>query len=115
MLPRLVFCLMKLTPQMALIVVFSQAVVLYVFSSQGLNTLLTGVGLPRIPLVPVSSSQAVIGAVLGLGLLKGGRGIRYRVLGDIAKGWVITPVVAGLIAFVALFFLQNVFSIKVMQ
>lgn len=106
--------LLRLTPQMALIVVLSQAVVLYLFSSQELSSWLLGHGLPAIPLVPVSSSQAVVGAVLGLGLLKGGRGIRYRVLGEIATGWVTTPVIACVIAYIALFFLQNVFGIKVM-
>jgi PiT family inorganic phosphate transporter len=107
--------LMKLTPQMALIVVLSQAVVLYLFSSQELSSWLTGHNLPAIPLVPVSSSQAVIGSVLGLGILKGGRGIRYGVLGEIAAGWVTTPIIAGLIAYLALFFLQNVFAVQVMQ
>jgi PiT family inorganic phosphate transporter len=107
--------LLRLTPQMALIVVMSQAVVLYLFSSQQLSAWLLGHGLPAIPLVPVSSSQAVVGAVLGLGVLKGGRGIRFRVLGDIAVGWVTTPVIACVITFIALFFLQNVFSIQVMQ
>ena len=107
--------LMRLTPQMALIVVLSQAVVLYLFSSQELSGWLMGHGLPAIPLVPVSSSRAVIGAVLGLGVLKGGRGIRFRVLGEIAEGWVTTPVIACAITFIALFFLQNVFSIQVMQ
>lgn len=107
--------LLRLTPQMALIVVLSQAVVLYLFSSQELSGWLTGHGLPAIPLVPVSSSQAVIGGVLGLGLLKGGREVRFRVLGEIAVGWVTTPIIACLIAFIALFFLQNVFLIQVMQ
>ena len=65
--------------------------------------------------MPVSSSQAVIGGVLGLGILKGGRGIRFRVLGEIALGWVTTPVIACIITFIALFFLQNVFGIPVMQ
>ena len=52
--------------------------------------------------------------VLGiLGILKGGRGIRFRVLGEIAIGWVTTPVIAGIITFIALFFLQNVFGIPV--
>lgn len=105
---------MRLTPQMALIVVLSQAVVLYLFSSQELSAWLTGHGLPAIPLVPVSSSQAVVGAVLGLGLLKGGRGIRYRVFGEIAIGWVATPVLACVITFIALFLLQNVFGVQVM-
>ena len=107
--------LMRLTPQMALIVVLSQAVVLYLFSSQELNGWLLGHGLPAIPLVPVSSSQAVIGAVLGLGLLKGGRGIRFRVLGEISAGWVTTPIIACVITFIALFFLQNVFAIQVVR
>ncbi len=107
--------LMRLTPQMALIVVLSQAAVLYLFSSQQLSGWLTGHGLPAIPLVPVSSSQAVIGAVLGLGILKGGRGVRFRVLGEIAAGWVTTPVIACAITFIALFFLQNVFAIQVMR
>jgi len=107
--------LFKLTPQMALIVVLSQAVVLYLFSSQELSAWLIARGLPTIPLVPVSSSQAVIGAVLGLGILRGGRGIRFRVFGEIALGWVTTPVVACVISFIALFFLQNVFGIPVMQ
>ena len=65
--------------------------------------------------MPVSSSQAVIGAVLGLGVLKGGRGIRFRVLGEIATGWVTTPIIACVITFIALFFLQNVFAIQVMR
>ncbi len=107
--------LMKLTPQMALIVVLSQAVVLYLFSSQELSSWLIGHNLPAIPLVPVSSSQAVIGSVLGLGILKGGRGIRYGVLGEIAAGWVTTPIISGLIAYLALFILQNVFAVQVMQ
>ena len=36
------------------------------------GALLATAGLPTIPLVPVSSSQAVVGAVLGIGLLRGG-------------------------------------------
>lgn len=105
--------LMRLTPQMALVVVLAQAVVLFVFSSQALEAWLRGRGLPTLPLVPVSSSQAVIGAVVGLGLMRGGQGIRYRVLGEIALGWLTTPVLAAAVAFVALFFLQNTFNVNV--
>jgi len=63
--------------------------------------------------VPVSSSQAVIGAVLGISLVKGGKGIRYNILGSISSGWVTTPIIACLITFIGLFFLQNVFSQQV--
>lgn len=105
--------LLRLTPQMALVVVLAQSLVLFMFSSQSLEAWLKGHGLPALPLVPVSSSQAVIGAVLGLGLLRGGRGIRFRVLGEIALGWVTTPVLAAGVAFVTLFFLQNTFGVTV--
>ena len=105
--------LLRLTPQMALVVVLSQSVVLFLFSSQSLEHWLRAHGLPTIPLVPVSSSQAVIGSVVGLGLLKGGRGVRYRVRGEIAAGWVTTPVISCVVAFVALFFLQNTFGVVV--
>ncbi len=105
--------LMKLSPGAALVIVLSQAIVLFLFSSEGLEHWLVNHGLPAIPLVPVSSSQAVIGAVIGIGLVKGGKGIRYRVLGEIGTGWVTTPIIAGIISFFALFFLQNVFNQKV--
>ena len=102
--------LMSLSPIAAFVVVVSHSIVLFLFASQGLEHFLAGLGLPTIPLVPVSSSQAVIGAVVGIGLLKGGRGIRGRVLGSIAAGWAVTPFIAGMLCFVALFFLQNVFN-----
>ncbi|MFP6729914.1 MAG: anion permease [Alphaproteobacteria bacterium] len=105
--------LMSLSPIAAFVVVVSHSIVLFLFASQGLEHFLANLGLPTIPLVPVSSSQAVIGAVVGIGLLKGGRGIRGRVLGSIAAGWVVTPLIAGVLCFVALFFLQNVFNQQV--
>ena len=105
--------LMSLSPVAAFVVVVSHSIVLFLFASQGLENFLASYGLPTIPLVPVSSSQAVIGAVVGIGLLKGGRGIRGRVLGSIATGWVVTPFIAGVLCFVALFFLQNVFNQQV--
>ena len=67
-------------------------------------------GLPKYPLVPVSSSQAVIGAILGIAIAKGGRNIQFNVLGKISSGWITTPVVACIISFVSLFFVQNVFN-----
>jgi low affinity Fe/Cu permease len=52
-------------------------------------------------------------AVLGIGLLKRGRGFRWMVLGRIALGWVVPPIVVDNLCFVALFFLQNVFNQEV--
>ncbi len=107
--------LYKLTPNTALVIVLSESLVLFIFASQTLEKWLISLGIPPIPLVPVSSSQAVIGAIIGISLSKGGKGINYNILGRIATGWVITPLLAGIISFVALFFVQNVFEQKVVR
>jgi PiT family inorganic phosphate transporter len=103
----------KLSPVAAFVVVSAHSVVLFLFSSQRLQDLLIQLGLPPIPLVPVSSSQAIVGAVIGIGLLKGGRGIRWRTLGGISSSWMVTPVIAFILCFISLFFFQNVFEQKV--
>ncbi len=107
--------LMKLNSETAIVVVLAHSLVLFVFSSQGLSNLFVSIGLPAIPMVPVSSSQAIVGAILGIGILKGGKNIQLKVIGKIAIGWVITPVIAGLISFFALFFMSNVFNLQVSQ
>jgi phosphate/sulfate permease/DNA-binding CsgD family transcriptional regulator len=107
--------LMRLNAETALIVVLSHSLVLFVFSSQNLSDLFVSIGLPPIPLVPVSSSQAIVGAIIGIGLLKGGRNIQLNIIGKIALGWITTPIIAGLIAFFALFFMSNVFNLKVSE
>lgn len=102
--------LMSMSPSAAWIVVFAQSLVLFMFASQGLKNLLESLGLPSFPLVPVSSSQAVIGAVIGIGLAKGGHGVKWSVLGKIALGWLTTPLISAAICFISLFFLENVFN-----
>ncbi|RMH65502.1 MAG: anion permease [Calditrichaeota bacterium] len=105
--------LLKLTPTAAFVVVLSEALVLFLFSSVTLHNHLQAWGLPALPLVPISSSQLVIGGVLGIGLVKGGHGIRWRVLTEIAAGWIATPVLAGVISFILLFIMRNVFAMTV--
>ena len=102
--------LLPLSPVSAWVVVVAHSIVLFLFASEGLEYALAINGLPTIPLVPVSSSQAVVGAVIGLGLMRGGRNIRWRVLGIISVGWITTPLIAAVLCFVTLFFLQNVFN-----
>lgn len=48
--------------------------------------------------VPVSTSQAIVGAVLGIGLLKGVNTVSRKTLVGILIGWFFTPVVAAIIA-----------------
>ena len=103
----------RLSATSALIVVISHSVVLFMFASVGLETWLAGLGLPTIPLVPVSSSQAVVGAIVGISILQGAAAIRWSVLAKIIFGWIITPVAACILCFIGLFFLQNVFGMVV--
>ena len=102
--------IMVMTPVAAWIVVISQSIILFIFASQGLEQFLLSRGLPALPLVPVSSSQAVIGAVMGIGLAKGGHNMSWGLLARIALGWFTTPVISAVICFISLFFLENVFN-----
>ena len=47
---------------------------------------------------PVSSSQAVVGALMGIGITQGINSVSKRRLAEIAIGWVVTPIGAGLLA-----------------
>ena len=100
----------RLNPVSAFIVVLSSSLVLFLFASQGLKDVLEENGLPSFPLVPVSSSQSIVGGVIGIGLAKGGRNINFNVLGRISIGWLTTPVISVLLSYIALFIVQNVFG-----
>ena len=49
--------------------------------------------------IPVSTSQSIVGAVIGVGVLHGVRTVRARRIGGIAAGWVATPTAAGLFSY----------------
>jgi len=66
----------------ALTAVTSMAVTVHIFAFIG---------------VPVSTSQAIVGSIVGIGLLRGTQGIHFKVLGHIALGWLMTPVVSLLL------------------
>jgi len=80
--------LVRLDPFSALIVVLAEAITVHFYTFVG---------------VPVSTSQAVIGAVLGIGIVKGISTVSKRTLLNILIGWFLTPVIACFIA-VALYF-----------
>jgi PiT family inorganic phosphate transporter len=75
--------LVRLDPFSALTVVLSLALTVHFYTLVG---------------VPVSTSQAVIGAVLGIGLVKGVTTVSAKTLGHIVLGWLFTPLVACLLA-----------------
>jgi PiT family inorganic phosphate transporter len=82
--------LVRLDPFGAFIAVFSMAVVVHLFAIIG---------------VPVSTSQAIIGSVLGIGILKGVQTIKLGTLLMIVFGWVGTPIVALVFAYLIFRFL----------
>ena len=72
--------LVKLDSFSALVVIFAEAVTVHFYTFVG---------------VPVSTSQAMIGAVLGVGIVKGINTVSRRTLANILLGWFLTPVVAS--------------------
>jgi PiT family inorganic phosphate transporter len=48
--------------------------------------------------IPVSTSQALVGAVIGIGLTKGARAVSAKKIGTIFIGWVVTPLCAAVFA-----------------
>jgi len=51
--------------------------------------------------IPVSSSQSIVGAVIGVGLVKGVRSISKRKIAAIAIGWVAIPLMVAIFAVIA--------------
>jgi len=49
--------------------------------------------------IPVSTSSAIAGAVVGVGLMKGARSISKKTIITILIGWVSTPTLAGSFSF----------------
>jgi len=105
--------IVELSSEAALVVVLAQALVLFIFSSSWLSNIFVRFGFPPIPMVPVSSSQVIIGSVIGIGLYKGARNINFGILGEISAGWIATPILSGLFTFISLFFVKNIFGIDV--
>ncbi|UCF67583.1 MAG: anion permease [Acidobacteriota bacterium] len=75
----------------ALIAVLAHSVTVHVYAVVG---------------VPVSSSQAIVGSVLGVGILKSAETVRLRAIAGILSGWLATPVIGALFA-AGLFFVAN--------
>jgi|TARA_B100001093_G_scaffold518082_1_gene601752 PiT family inorganic phosphate transporter len=105
--------LLKISPLSAFVVVFSHSIVLFLFASEGLSNFLISMSLPSLPLVPVSSSQAIIGGVIGIGLLKGGKEVKWSIAGKISIGWITLPLLTMLISISFLFILKNMFNLNV--
>ncbi|MBQ9112930.1 MAG: anion permease [Clostridia bacterium] len=60
--------------------------------------------------IPVSTSQAVVGAVIGAGLVGGVKNVHFGVFKRIAIAWVSSPTVAGLLAYGVAFCTRGYFG-----
>ncbi|MBQ6719468.1 MAG: inorganic phosphate transporter [Oscillospiraceae bacterium] len=60
--------------------------------------------------IPVSTSQAVVGAVIGAGLTRGIRTVHFGVLKNIALAWVSSPTIAGLMTYLVAVSLKPYFG-----
>ena len=58
--------------------------------------------------IPVSTSQAIVGAVAGVGLVKGIRAVNVRQMIRIAVGWVLTPTCAAGFSYLLYRFLSSI-------
>ncbi|SDL65592.1 inorganic phosphate transporter [Halarsenatibacter silvermanii] len=72
----------KLTPLTALITVLAHSITLYIYARIG---------------IPVSSSQAIVGGVIGVGFVKGTNMLDWETTRNIFLAWILTPTI-GLIA-----------------
>lgn len=58
--------------------------------------------------LPVSTTHAIVGAIVGFGLLTlGTSGIEWSMIGSIAASWVLSPLMSGIIAFIIFNLLQK--------
>jgi len=101
--------LYRFSPITALIVVLSVSLTMFIFASSTIHSFLVSNGLPAIPLVPISASQAIVGSVIGLGIARKNVDINYSKIGRIIIGWILTPMLAFLISYISLYFVENVF------
>jgi inorganic phosphate transporter, PiT family len=88
--------LMKLDAFTAFIAVLAEALVVDFFAHRW------SIGSFTLPAVPVSTTQALVGAVAGIGAARGLQTMRMPVLGFIVVGWIITPLVAATLTAVIL-------------
>ena len=57
---------------------------------------------------PVSTTHAIVGAILGFGVIVGGpHTVHWEIVGSIALSWVISPVLSGLFAYILFTILQR--------
>lgn len=52
--------------------------------------------------IPVSTSHSIVGAICGVGLVRGMRVLNFRIMKDMILCWMATPFISGLISYIVL-------------
>ena len=52
--------------------------------------------------IPVSTSHSIVGAIVGVGLVRGARVVNLRIMREIIVCWLATPFISGIISFLVL-------------
>ncbi|MFZ2448765.1 MAG: inorganic phosphate transporter [Syntrophobacteraceae bacterium] len=86
--------IVPLDPFSALVSVLAGGLALHIFTQLG---------------VPVASSQAIVGGVVGVGLAGDIQTVSVRMLTKIVSGWVVAPISAGLLTILLLKIIPRVF------
>jgi len=74
----------QLSPVSGFVSVLTAGIVVYIYAKIG---------------IPVSTSQAIVGAVFGVGLVKGTKAVNYKTIRNILFAWFGTPTIAGVTSF----------------
>lgn len=85
--------LVPLSPMSGFVSVLAAAITVYTYALIG---------------IPVSTSQAIVGAVIGIGLVKGARSVNRKTLLNILFAWFGTPTVAGIVSFLFSLILKGI-------
>ena len=88
--------IVRLDGYTAFVVILAEAVTVHIFAEIG---------------VPVSTSQAVVGGVLGIGLVKGVSTINLKSLYRIVYAWVGTPITSFIVSFVVYYLFDMLHTI----
>ena len=83
--------IVKLDAFLAFITVLSLSATVYIYALIG---------------VPVSTTQAIVGAVFGISLIKGVQTVNFNTIKKISIGWVMTPIIAGILGALG-YFISN--------
>lgn len=81
------FGITRLAPLMAIVAELASAINVHLYTVFG---------------IPVSTSHSIVGAVAGVGLVKGIRMINKKLIGEIIFAWSLTPLASGAIAFLTI-------------